>query len=120
MWWLFFGESLKGFTAFSEEFSFSIDQRGSQNFKWNGLKLHFQKGALSAECTGGCKVDAKTGLAGQFQFPGFSELVSCIYWLSCQQKFLKPVTLQIQHCVSVEGSSHLRFVVAKSSHSELP
>jgi len=120
VWWPFLAESLRGVTASFSEKTFSIDRRGSQDFKSNGLQLHIPEGALPTECTGGCEVDVKTSLVGEFQFPDDSELVSCIYWLSCSQQFLKPVTLQIQHCASIEDLSHLRFVVAKSSQSELP
>jgi len=108
-------ECLRGFTAFSER-SFFIGRRDSQIFKWDGIKLHIQEGAVPAEC----KVDVKIGLVGQFQFPDDYELVSCIYWLSCPQKFLKPVRLQIQHCASIEDPSHVCFVVAKSSQQDLP
>ena len=68
-------------------------------------------------------IDIKAGLGGQFKFPEQSQLVSCIYWLSCPQKFLEPVTLEIQHCGLIANSSQsssLHFVVAKSSQPELP
>ena len=70
-----------------------------------------------------CRIDIKAGLSGQFFFPDGSQLVSCVYWLSCSQKFLKSVTLDIEHCASVHDSSQsssLRFVVAKCSQAELP
>ena len=120
MWWPFLAENLRGVTAIFSEETFSIDIRGSQDFKLNGLQLHIPEGVLPAKYTGGYEVDIKTGLVGEFQFPDNSELVSCIYWLSCSQQFLKPVTLQIQHCASIEDLSQLHFVVAKSSQSELP
>ena len=68
-------------------------------------------------------INIKAGLAGQFEFPDESQLVSCIYWISCPQKFLEPVTLEIQHCGLIENSSQsssLHFVVAKCSQPELP
>ena len=87
---------------------------------WYGLKLHIPEGAIPQKW-GGCKIDIKAGLAGQFEFTDDkSQLVSCIYWLSCPQKFLEPVTLEIQHCGLIEDSSTLHFVVAKCSQPQLP
>ena len=66
----------------------------------------------------------KVGLAGQFRIPDDLQLVSCIYWLcGLQGTFLKPVTLEIEHCASLQDSfqsESLRFVVAKCSQTELP
>ena len=70
-----------------------------------------------------CRVGIKAGFTGQFNIPDDLQLVSCVYWLSCPQKFLKPVTLEIEHCASLQDysqSSSLRFIVAKCSQAELP
>ena len=70
-----------------------------------------------------CRVDIKAGFTGQFNIPDDLQLVSCVYWLSCSQKFVKPVTLEIEHCASLQESSQssaLRFVDAKCSQAELP
>ena len=71
----------------------------------------------------GCKVDIKAGFTGQFSIPNDLHLVSCVYWLSCSQKFVKPVTLEIEHCASLQDSSQsssLSFIAAKCSQAELP
>ena len=71
----------------------------------------------------GCRVDVKAGFTGQFNIPDDVHLVSCVYWLSCSQKFVEPVTLEIEHCASLQDSSQsstLRFVAAKCSQAELP
>ena len=70
-----------------------------------------------------CRVAIKACLTGQFRIPDDLQLVSCVYWLSCPQKFLKPVTLEIEHCASLQNSSQfssLRFIVASSSQEKLP
>ena len=71
-----------------------------------------------------CKIDIKLGFAGQFRIPDDLQLVSCIYWLCGPQRpFRKPVTLEVQHCASIQDSSqseNLRFIVAKCSQAELP
>ena len=69
------------------------------------------------------KVEIKAGFARQFSIPDDLHLVSCVYWLSCSQTFVKLVTLEIEHCASVQDSSQsstLRFVTAKCSQAELP
>ena len=63
-------------------------------------------------------------MGGQFNIPDDLQLISCIYRLSGPQRpFLKPVTLEVEHCASLQDSSQsesLRFVVAKCSQTELP
>ena len=114
---------MRGFEAFKET-SFVVTDSYSHSFEWQkyGLKLHIPKGTVSAEHTE-CRVNIKVGLAGQFSIPDELQLVSCIYWLSCPQKFMKPVTLEIEHCASLQDSSQsssLQFIVAKCSQAELP
>ena len=114
---------LRGFEAFAET-QFVVSDSDCHSFKWQGygLKLHIPEGAVPGELMK-CRVDIKVGLAGQFIIPEDLQLVSYMYWLSCPQKFMKPVTLEIEHCASLQDSSQsesLRFVVAKCSQPELP
>ena len=119
-----FVEYLRGFETFAET-SFSITDSHARSFEWQhyGLKLHIPEGAVPAACTE-CKVDVKVGFAGQFRIPDDLQLVSCIYWLSGPQTpFLKPVTLEVEHCASLQDSSEcesLHFVAAKCSQAKLP
>ena len=97
---------------------FSIIGSCAQTFEWErcGLKLHVPEGALPEE--EGCRIEVKAGVAGQFEFPVDYQFVSYICWLSFPKKFLKPVTLEIRHCASIQAS--LQFVIAKCSQPELP
>ena len=111
-----------GFEPFAVT-EYSIVGSSAQTFEWKrcGLKLHVPEGALPEE--EGCRIEIKACMSGQFEFPVDSELVSYIYWLSCPRKFLKPVTLEIQHCASIQDVSQyssLQFVIAKCSQPELP
>ena len=46
-----------------------------------------------------------TALAGgEFEFPKGSELVSAVYAISISKPLLKPLTVNIQHCVALETS----------------
>ena len=116
-------EYLRGFEMFAET-SFIVSDSHSHSFEWqeHGLKLHIPEGTMPANHKQ-CRIDIKAGFTGQFNIPDDLHLVSCVYWLSCSQKFVKPVTLEIEHCVSLQEyseSSTLRFVAAKCSQAKLP
>ena len=117
-------EYLRGFEIFAET-NFNITDSNAHTFEWKkyGLKLHIPEGAVPVAPTE-CRIDIKVGLAGQFRIIDNLQLVSCIYWLSGPQRpFLKPVTLEVEHCASLQDSSQsesLQFIVAKCSQAELP
>ena len=115
-----FVDYLRGFESFAAT-SFDVPDSHAHSFIWQryGLKLHIPEGAVHTEC----RVDVKAGFTGQFNIPDELHLVSCVYWLSCPQKFQKPVTLEIEHCASHQDNlqcSNLRFVVGMCSQPELP
>ena len=116
-------EYLRGFETFAET-SFVVTDRHFRSFIWQryGLKLHIPEGAVPAVLAE-CRVDIKAGFTGCFNIPDDLQLVSCVYWLSCPQKFMKSVTLEIEHCALLPESSQsssFQFVVAKCSQAELP
>ena len=62
-------------------------------------------------------------IGGQFTFPKGSELVSAIYAVSIASEIQQPLTLQIQHCVSLktnEQSAYMRFAKASFEQCSLP
>ena len=104
--------------------SFFITDSHSHGFEWqgHGFKLHIPQGAVPAKLTE-FRVDIKAGFTGRFHIPTDLQLVSCVYWISSSQKFVKPVTLEIEHCASLQDSSQsssLHFIAAKCSQAELP
>ena len=94
-----------------------------QQITWEGfgLKLHIQEGSLPAGMKQ-CILQIKASLAGQYEFPENSHLVSAIFWLRCEtvHKFTKPITVEIQHCAKSENLSKLSFVKAVCSQKQLP
>ena len=90
----------------------------AQKIRWHdyGLRLNFPTGCLPAgkkQCT----INIKASLAGPYEFPKDSHLVSAIFWLHCEDvQFTKPITVEIQHCA--KSGSTLRFVRAVSSSSQ--
>ena len=62
-------------------------------------------------------------IGGQFTFPKGSDLVSAVYAVSIASEIQQPLTLEIQHCVSLktsEQSSYMRFAKASFERCSLP
>ena len=97
----------------------------AQQITWEGfgLKLHIQEGSLPAGMNK-VEVNIKASLAGQYEFPENSHLVSAIFWLRCEDvhEFMKPITVEIQHCAKSENVTNLNlsFVRAVCSQKQLP
>ena len=92
-----------------------------QLVEWNGLKLHIHAGSLP-EGLQQCTIFIKASLAGEYEFPENTSLVSAIYWLRCvpQCTFIKPITVEIQHCSTKRDLSKLKIVRAFCSQKSLP
>ena len=90
-----------------------------QTFHWvgYGLKLHIPPASLPAG-VGQSSIYIKASLAGHFNFPENTALVSAVYWLQSEVKFVTPLTLEIQHCGKYSGA--LSFIQAKCSQRDLP
>ena len=90
--------------------------RGSsqpQYFNWEkyGMSLSAPEGILPPSET--CEVAITALAGGEFEFPKGSELVSAIYAITISRPLLKPLTINIQHCVrdkliELQQSLHLK------------
>ena len=49
-------------------------------------------------------------VGGEFILPEDTELVSAVYALSASKPLLKPVQLEIQHCVSIKKPAHSNYL----------
>ena len=70
-----------------------------------------------------CKVVITALAGGNFEFPKGSELVSAVYAISISKSLLKPLTINIQHCVALETPEQcnsLQFVRASLNNGGLP
>ena len=78
----------------------------AQTFHWAGygLKLHIPPSSLPAG-VGQSSIDIKASLAGQFNFPRNTTLISAVYWLHSPVKFSRPIAVEIQHCAMPSGHS---------------
>ena len=81
--------------------------------------MHFPDNALPPEVDE-CQVHVESSLCGQFQFPENTELISRVYWITTDQEFAKPVTVEFQHCAKPEYVENLTFVVTKHTPEDLP
>ena len=96
-----------------------------QKIDWKGfgLQLHIDEDSLPAGMEQ-CTLKIMASLAGQYEFPENSCLVSAVFWLRCEPmcKFTKPVTVEIQHCAKSENVDNLKmkFVRAVCSQKQLP
>ena len=107
------------------EMTVVVHSSGAQQITWEGfgLKLHIDEGSLPAGIHQ-CTLTIKASLAGQYEFPDNSYLVSAIFWLRCEPmcKFTKPVVVEMQHCARSENVTNLKlkFVRAVCSQKQLP
>uniref|UniRef100_A0A1X7TD45 Uncharacterized protein n=1 Tax=Amphimedon queenslandica TaxID=400682 RepID=A0A1X7TD45_AMPQE len=86
------------------------------NWEEYGLRITVLEGAVIPSGTIEVAITALVG--GEFILPEDSELVSAVYTITVSKPLLKPVLLEIQHCVSIETqpqADYLSFVTASSS-----
>ena len=94
-----------------------------KNFTWKEYGL---KGYIPDKClpvgTNQCKITIMVSIAGQYDFPGNCHPVSAVFWLRCEPicTFVKPVTVEMDHCAKRENTSKLHFVRAVCSQKTLP
>ena len=95
-----------------------------KHFSWKGygFTLHVPSDSLPVGMMHST-LDIKVSLGGPFELPVNSELISAVYWIYCRHKFLKPVTLDIQHCATITDSSQysqFAIVTTKCTQKTLP
>ena len=113
-------EHLRGAHVASEEL-FLVSGGGPQLLEWEeyGFRMQVPEDATS----GPCDIAVKAIVAGQFEFPDGTELVSAVYAISASRRLHKPVILEIQHCVTIANEQQgqlLSFVRAQCDQPNLP
>ena len=91
-------------------------------WKQHGLRIHIPAGALQPDIPPQT-MSIQASLSGHFQLPDDLELVSAVYWVAFPRRFSCPVTVEVQHCGSLEHSgqpSSLSFITAKCTQKTLP
>ena len=113
---------IRGVEVIAKE-TFTITQEAVKlNFEGYGFKLCVPENSPPAEVSE-TQLSVRVSLSGQFQMPSNCELVSAVYWVSSPYKFMKPITVEIQHCAALSSSkqcSQLTFVHTKCTQKKLP
>lgn len=100
-------------TIAAEKIQLYLQGGSSSFFDWKnyGIRVHCPKGAVSKDTE-----MAITAIIGSnFKVPKDTELVSAVYGISVSNPLLKPLVLELQHCVDLRFSCQagcLRFVRA--------
>ena len=95
----------------AEKQLFIIHGDSSQFFNWEeyGLRITVHEGTVSKPSdTLGVVVGAF--IKGWQKFPEDTELVSAVYAVIFSKAPLKPIQLEIQHCVSIESAAHSSYL----------
>ena len=103
---------------------FLVQGRKPQLMNWEqfGLRIGIEEDSLSSSET--VEVATAALVGGQFKFPNNTVLVSAVYAISVSEPLLKPLRLEMQHCVDLRGrpglSQYLKFAMAPVSTPSLP
>ena len=113
---------IRGVEVIAQE-TFTITQEAVKlNLEGYGFKLCVPENSLPAEVSE-TQLSVLVSLSGPFQMPSNCELASAVYWVSSTYKFMKPITVEIQHCAALSSSkqcSQLTFVHTKCTQKKLP
>ena len=84
------------------------------------MKLFIPKQSLSGIKS--CTITIRASLSGQYEFPDDTELVSPVFWLSCEPQcsFGNPLGLEIEHCALPENTTLLSMARAHCTQKDLP
>ena len=94
------------------------DELQTLEWKNHGLKVHVPPGTLpDSEDT--CDIDVATSFSGSFILPKDHSLVSAIYYIRPSMKLTKPVTLEIEHCCSIETENDTKSIVPIYAQSSI-
>ena len=107
----------------AEKKLFYIQGNEAQSLYWEeyGLRIYISQDTVSLSEI--CEVAVTVFVGGHFKFPKGSMVVSAIYDISIAKPLLKPLKLEIQHCVNLHTQAEancLHFVRANLHPSTLP
>ena len=88
------------------------------NWEEYGIRMNIQRGSIPPSET--CEIGVQVLFGGQFSIPEGYEMVSGVYAISISSTLLKPLELEIQHCVNLtreDQTRYLSFVVSESKNA---
>ena len=107
--------------ASTKEFLIQGDRPQEINWEKYGLRIKVSEGSLSSTETASVAVVALVG--GDFKFPKDTVLVSTVYAIFISRRLLKPLHLEMQHCVNITRkyqTKYLKFAIAPVDAPSLP
>ncbi|XP_019854498.1 PREDICTED: uncharacterized protein LOC105313470 [Amphimedon queenslandica] len=112
-------DELKGVHVAAKN-SFLIHGGSTQSVNWEeyGIRITVPQGAVLPSDT--VKITIAALVGGDFIFPEDTELVSAVYAINTSKPFIEPIKLEIQHCVSIETSSHCNYLSFSTSTNNQP
>ena len=81
---------------------FYIKGNEAQSFYWEEYGLRLRSSQNTIYSTDRCEVVINVLFGGHFKFPKGTMLASAVYNISVTKPLLKPLTLEIQHCVNIQ------------------
>ena len=108
----------------AEKKLFLVQGRKPQLMNWEqfGLRIGIEEDSLLSSET--VEVATAALVGGHFKFPKNTVLVSAIYAVSVSEPLLKPLRLEMQHCVDLRRrpglSQYLKYAIAPVSIPSLP
>ena len=84
------------------------------NWEEYGIRINIQRGSIPPSET--CEIGVQVLVGGQFSIPEGYDIVSGVYAISISSTLLKPLELEIQHCVNLtreDQTRYLSFVVSE-------
>ena len=97
------------------------DKPQLMNWERFGLRIGVEEDSLSSETV---EVATTALVGGEFKFPENTVLVSAVYAVTVSKPLLKPLRLELQHCVDLTDqpglSKYLKFAIAPVNTPSLP
>ena len=98
---------------------FHLTEDDSHSFQWKnyGFRFYCPKGAVLKDT----KLAVTAIVTGPFKVPKGTMLVSAVYAISVSKPLLKPITIELQHCMDLRNDDQthcLKFVRATSESYE--
>ena len=87
------------------------------NWEEYGIRINIQRESIPPSET--CEIGVQVLIGGQFSIPEGYQMVSGVYAISISSTLLKPLELEIQHCVNLtreDQTRYLSFVVSERRH----
>ena len=98
---------------------YTVTGSGGEVLKWeeHGVTIHVPAGVVKPGTC--CDIAVIPIMEGKFVFPDNHTPVSAIYAIGTSCKLLKPIKIELQHCVDVTEENKGRMRFAKAKHDDV-